>query len=313
MFNADIKPVITADGTLLLAADYGPSTAQSTLVLLHGLCLDQTSWSTPITLLRRRFDDQVRIITYDHRGHGRSSHAPAHTYHVDQLADDLGDVLRALGVTGQLFIGGHSMGGMAALTFCARPTPTRTAQPHGLALIATAAGRLSDRGLGRLLGTPAAAALSLLASHTPTAALDHMMCALARPVCDLLSIWGHCAGPERQALCAMCGAAARGHMLSAATGFLPNLRTYDQYQMLSHVTASTVVVSGGADLITPDSHARDILNAIPGAKGRRHPSAGHMLLHETPQLVADAIADLIDDTTQADSTADLAATGAASA
>lgn len=173
-------PVITADGTLLLATDYGAASAPHTVLLLHGLCLDQTSWQTPITLLRRRFGNQLRIVTYDQRGHGRSGRAPARTYHIEQLADDIGDVLRSLGVAGPLTVAGHSMGGMAALTYCARASHRRPVQPHGLALIATAAGRLSERGLGRLLSTPAAAALSLLAAHTPTAAIDHLLHTFAR-------------------------------------------------------------------------------------------------------------------------------------
>lgn len=302
MLNADITPVINADGTLLLATDYGPRTAEHTLILLHGLCLDQTSWSTPITLLHKRFSDRLRIVTYDHRGHGRSGRAPTRTYTVDQLADDLAEVLASLDISGPLTIAGHSMGGMAALTYCARPVTQQPVQPHGLALIATAAGRLSDRGLGRLLATPTATALALLAAHTPTAALDHLVHALARPVCDLLSRSGHCAGPERQVLCALCGAAAVGHTLSAATGFLPHLRAFDQYRNLSQITAATTIVSGGADLITPDIHARDLAAAIPAATHRHHPSGGHMLLHETPHLVADAIGDIIASHTRAGST-----------
>jgi pimeloyl-ACP methyl ester carboxylesterase len=285
--------VITADGTVLETTEYGPATAARTVLLLHGLCLDQTSWQAPIMLLRRRFGDQIRIVTYDQRGHGRSGRAPARSYHVDQLADDISDVLRSLDITGSLTVAGHSMGGMAALTFCARPMRCRPVQPDGLALIATAAGRLTQRGLGRLLATPAAAALSLLAAHTPPAALDRFVGTFARPACELLSRCGHCAGLERQALCAMCGAAVAGRVLSAATGFLPHLRHYNQYELLSNITAATTVVSGGADLITPDIHARDLVAAIPGATHRHHPSGGHMLLHEAPHLVADAIGDII--------------------
>lgn len=286
-------PVIAADGTLLVATDHGPVDAPHTALLLHGLCLDQTSWQSPITLLNRQFGERLRIITFDQRGHGRSGRAPARTYHVEQLADDIGDVLRSCHVTGDLTVAGHSMGGFAALTYCARSPRRQPVRPCGLALIATAAGRLGERGLGRLLATPAAAALSLLAAHTPTAAIDHLVHAVARPVCEILGRCAHCAGPEQQALCAMCGAAVTGRSLSAATGFLPNLRRYDQYRFLSQVTATTVVVSGGADLITPAAHARDLAQTIPGAVHRHHPHGGHMLLHEAPHLVAEAIGDII--------------------
>ncbi len=48
----------------------------------------------------------VRIISYDHRGHGKSDVAAKRTYIVDQLADDLADVLEALDVSGPLTLVG---------------------------------------------------------------------------------------------------------------------------------------------------------------------------------------------------------------
>ena len=53
-----------------------------------------------MTQLIRRWGNNIRIISYDHRGHGDSGNASMHTYRIDRLADDLAELLVALGVDG---------------------------------------------------------------------------------------------------------------------------------------------------------------------------------------------------------------------
>ena len=77
--------------------------------------------------------------------------------------------------------------------------------------------------------------------------------------------------------------------LDTAIGFLPGLRSYDQTSTLAAIRAQTIVISGGADLLTPPSHSRDIAAAIPGATHVHLPMAGHMLPHEAADAVTDAI------------------------
>ena len=146
--------VTVRDGVQLAVRDQGPSRAEATVVLLHGLCLEKGSWAGQIRHLTRQWGDRIRIISYDHRGHGRSGSAPNRTYTVEQLAEDLADVLTALRVTGPLTLAGHSMGGMVALAYLGRPPADRPVEPHGLVLAATAAGRLAERGVARLLASP---------------------------------------------------------------------------------------------------------------------------------------------------------------
>ncbi|EUA17273.1 putative alpha/beta hydrolase [Mycobacterium xenopi 3993] len=43
---------------------------------------------------------------------------------------------------------GHSLGGMTALAYLGRPACDRPVEPKGLVLVATAAGRLAERGWG---------------------------------------------------------------------------------------------------------------------------------------------------------------------
>ena len=272
--------VCTRDGVQIAVHDSGCTDVDHTIVLLHGLCLSSQSWSGPARLLSASLGDGVRIISYDHRGHGRSGRAPMSTYHVDQLADDLADVLEGLGVKTPLTLAGHSLGGMTALTYCARPTHLQPVQPHGLVLVATAAGQLAERGMGRLLATPAPALLAALVAHAPTTAVEHAVRALARPACELLARCGRCGSAEHEALCSMCAAALTSTALSTAAGFLPRLRRHDQTNTLAAVRARTTVLSGGADLLTPVAHAQQLVAGIHGAAHRHYPRAGHMLLHE---------------------------------
>jgi pimeloyl-ACP methyl ester carboxylesterase len=141
------RPGTTSDGVSLSGRDYGRRDASHTVVLLHGFCLTKNSWTIQIEQLLHQYPDSIRIITYDHRGHGDSAAAPMHTYHIDQLATDLADLLVALGVKGPLTLAGHSMGGMVALAYLGRPANRRPVQLHGLILVATAAGKHVDRGL----------------------------------------------------------------------------------------------------------------------------------------------------------------------
>jgi pimeloyl-ACP methyl ester carboxylesterase len=76
-------------------------------------------------------------------------------------------------------------------------------------------------------------------------------------------------------------------------GFLRALRHYDQYQTLSSITATTVVISGGADRLTPPSHALDLAGGIPGATLVHRPADSHMLLDEAPHAISDAIIGII--------------------
>jgi pimeloyl-ACP methyl ester carboxylesterase len=275
--------VRTSDGVRLAVCDTGPRTAEHTVVFLHGLCLNHTSWERQVTYLLRRHGRSVRVVSYDHRGHGRSAAAPINSYRIDQLADDLAQVLTALDITGSLTLVGHSMGAMTALAYLGRPAAERPVEPDGLVLIAGAAGKLAERGLARLLATPAPAALVGLIEHTPKRALD----ALVGPVRATLSRWrgrGHSA-----TLAATVVAALTTTPVATAVGFLPSLRVYNQYASLASIHARTVVVSGGLDPLTPPSHAVDLTAGICGAQHVHVPYAGHMLPQQAPHVINDAI------------------------
>lgn len=112
--STEHRYVVTADGTALAVRDYQPAHAEVAVILQHGFCLSRESWDRQRRYLIRRWGHRVRVIDYDHRGHGQSDAATPGTATVDQLADDLATVITTLGVSTPLILAGHSMGGLDA-------------------------------------------------------------------------------------------------------------------------------------------------------------------------------------------------------
>jgi pimeloyl-ACP methyl ester carboxylesterase len=287
------RVVTTSDGVALSVRDWGSRHAGHTVVLLHGFCLNKESWTIQTTQLIRRWGNNIRIISYDHRGHGDSGNAPMHTYRIDRLADDLAELLVALGVTGPLTLVGHSMGGMTALAYLGRPASKRPVEPETLVLVATAAGNLGSHGLGRLLSTPATSLLYHLVHHMPRAGTDEVVQFLARPLCAALTRHSGYGETAPKSLVAMSAATINATPSTTKVGFLPGLKNYDCTQTLRSITANTTIISGGADKLTPMCHARKLAAGIPGATLIHRPTAGHTLLHEIPQVVTTAISSAI--------------------
>jgi len=98
--------------------------AAPTLVILHGLFGTLDNWQT----LARRWADEagLRVISVDLRNHGRSFHAPEHSYAL--MAQDVLALFDHLGLDAtRLTLLGHSMGGKVAMTL-ALGYPERLAQ-----------------------------------------------------------------------------------------------------------------------------------------------------------------------------------------
>lgn len=280
------RTVTTSDGVRLNVRDHRSGhIGDPTVVLLHGLLLTQDSWDLQVESLRRRYKTRVRIVTYDHRGHGGSGHAPMPTYRIERLAADLGEVLTALAITGPLTLAGHSMGGMVALAYLAGPASRRPVEPRGLVLVGTAAGSIAERGIGRLLASPATGALYGLVHRMPRMVTDKAVETITQPLGAALNK----IAADRSAVAAMAATAVRATSLTTATGFLPSLKRYNAYDGLASIAAKTIVISGGTDMLTPASHSRDMTAAIPDAIHHHHPTAGHMLLHDAAECVSNAI------------------------
>lgn len=111
----------TQDHAMLHYDDWGGSGAP--VVLIHGWPLSAAMWEHQAYALAQR---GLRVISYDRRGFGRSSH-PWSGYDYDTLATDLSLVLEKLSLTGVTLVG-FSMGGGEVVRYLARFGQERVAR-----------------------------------------------------------------------------------------------------------------------------------------------------------------------------------------
>lgn len=119
------------DGSELHVESYGPEDAPA-IVLVHGWGTDRTEW----TYLCRELGDRFRLLTWDLPGLGRSTRPANQDYSLDNLARDLEAVL-GLAAGQPAILLGHSIGGMAVLTFCRLFPEALGSRVCGLVLVQT--------------------------------------------------------------------------------------------------------------------------------------------------------------------------------
>ncbi|WP_054814718.1 alpha/beta fold hydrolase [Nocardia arizonensis] len=284
--------ISTRDGVALATREYGPRDADRTIVLLHGHCLRSESWTSVRDELTGRYPG-ARVVCYDHRGHGDSAGAPRRTYTLEQLADDLHDVLEAVAPTGPVVLVGHSMGGMTVLTYAARHPHEIGTRITGVALIATAAGGLAEAGFGRLLRNPIVSAFQTAVRHAP-GLMHHAKLLASRifaPVIRTAEFGDREVSPRVLTLAnAMHNQTPIVTMASFLSAFMVYDRT-DVLPMLSRIP--TVVLCGSADLMTPPSHSVAMAASVDYADLVLVEGAGHSVILERPDAVADALTRLI--------------------
>ncbi|UOR04387.1 alpha/beta fold hydrolase [Hymenobacter aerilatus] len=85
---------------------------ERTLVILHGLFGTLDNWQT----LARRWAEHYRVVLVDLRNHGRSPHAPEHTYEL--MSEDVRKLFEQLQLPAdRTTLMGHSMGGKVTMRF----------------------------------------------------------------------------------------------------------------------------------------------------------------------------------------------------
>ena len=233
------------------------------LVLVMGIGYDSSLWTlAQVPVLSTQF----QVILVDNRDAGRSSKA-RQPYTIADMADDLAGLLDALGIQRSHLLG-LSMGGMIALEFALR---------HG------------DR-LDRLVlaGTGAAP---------------------ARSAVDPIQIWNWIKANDptgevfggQQFVSLFSTAFLRNHQAVRDTAELLASNPYpmspeayrrqadaylqfDALDRLAAITAPTLVVVGEQDLLTPPWIAREVAEAIPGARFEviRGDGSSHLVPIERP-------------------------------
>ncbi|HEX9338981.1 MAG TPA: alpha/beta hydrolase [Pseudonocardiaceae bacterium] len=282
------RRLVTADGTALHVRDSGAG--QVTLVLAHGWTLDHTSWDEVVAHL-----PGVRIVRYDHRGHGGSAPAPAGTATIAQVADDLAELIADRVPEGPIVLVGHSMGGMAAMALAERQPRLFADRIAAVGLVATSCGGLADLTLGlprwlarRVITVERRLGRRVARSRRPTLMIKT---GAARPGVRWL-LFGR--GARKADVAVTAAQIGRCHPASMV-GFRASLDEHDRRAALAAFRRIPVtVLAGGADRLTDVSHARAIAAELPNARLAVYPGAGHMLPYERAADVAAHLTTLID-------------------
>jgi pimeloyl-ACP methyl ester carboxylesterase len=279
---------VTSDGTALYVSDSGAFDG-ATVVLAHGWTLDHTTWDRVAAQL------PGRVLRYDHRGHGGSSPAPLGTATIEQAADDMAELIVDRVPTGPIVLVGHSMGGMAAMALAERHPALFRDRIAAVGLVATSCGGLSEL----TLGLPKWLASRVMAAERR---INTRIAGMSRPSL------GRPAGPGLRWLLFGSGAAkadvrataeqvGRCHPASMV-GFRASLSEHERRSALAELRKTPVtILAGGADRLTPLSHARAIADELPAGRLAICPKAGHMLPYERDAEVAAHIRALIREAT----------------
>ncbi|MHA2430858.1 MAG: alpha/beta fold hydrolase [Promethearchaeota archaeon] len=82
------------------------------MVLIHGLFINSDSWYKLLPV----FESEFHVLRYDLRGHGRTT-KPKKRFTVRNYTEDLHALLNHLNWTTDLYLVGHSLGGIIALAY----------------------------------------------------------------------------------------------------------------------------------------------------------------------------------------------------
>ncbi|WP_194834747.1 alpha/beta fold hydrolase [Nocardia sp. XZ_19_369] len=283
--------VSTEDGVALAVREYGPRNAELTVVLLHGHCLRTESWTDVRDGLRRQYPG-ARIVCYDHRGHGDSAAASRQTYQLAQLGYDLRDVLDAVAPTGPVVLVGHSMGGMTVLTYVSQRPHEIGTRIVGVALIATAASGLAEAGFGLLLRNPVISVFQAAVRRAPVL-MHHaklLACKVFAPIIRMAEFGDRKVSAR---VLALANAMHNATPIVTMAGFLSSFMDYDRTDALAVLSQiPTLVLCGTADLMTPPSHSIAMAAGIEYSDLVLVEGAGHSVILEQPERVAEAVARL---------------------
>jgi pimeloyl-ACP methyl ester carboxylesterase len=292
--------VVTPDGVRLHVETVGAVGAPVTVVLAHGWTCSTRSWHHQLAGLPRVLGaDRVRVVAYDHRGHGDSAAAPAGTTQIEQLADDLAFVLDEVVGDGPVVYAGHSMGGMTLMALAERRPELFGSRIAAAALVATSSGQLSSRAFGlpaRLDGTAA-----LLAPRVMNAAgqrIDRMAArstkksraALVRRPALRQLVFGKGVDPAEVDILMADLARLPGLSLS---GYFEEIVRHDRGHALEVLAEIPVeIMHGTRDRLIGPRHANRMAQLLPSARLWMYPGAGHMLMQERPRDVTQRLASL---------------------
>jgi len=271
-------------GAMLAATEFPPhgtpDAGAPTVVLAHGWTLARASWAPVVREVQSH--RAVRIVTYDQRGHGRSTWGSVKSQSIKGLADDLAAVIEATAPNGPLVLGGHSMGGMTVLAYAGSHRSTVRERVRGVALVSTTAsleGRPEAKGEAMAMALAARVPLLRAGMFVPSKVLRDLN-------------FGE--NPDKQHVRDMTRLMGRTSLATMGRYFA-SIREHDETEALAALAdVPTHVLVGTKDRLTPVRWARSLHDGIPGSRLTVLPGKGHLLPHEATEVVADALLELVD-------------------
>lgn len=237
--------------------DVGPGPIP--VVLLHGFPFDSDLWRPQMPALA----DRYRVIAPDLRGFG-ASQLVAEAYTIARLADDVADLLDALGL-GRAVIGGLSMGGYVAFEFFRR-------HPRRVAALVLADTRPDPDGPEGQANRARMAELARIQGSR--AVVDELL-----P--KLLSAGTRAQKPEVERALRDMMEAANPEAIAAA--LMAMAARDDSRPLLPEIDVPTLVIGGAEDSLTPPEHMREWGHQIPRARLELIEGAGHVSNLEQPE------------------------------
>lgn len=286
--------VCADDGTPLAVRTFGPDDASLTVVFVHGHCLRADSWSFLREHLLPHWDSSIRMVFYDHRGHGESGAADPSTYTIDQLGHDLDSVLRVVAPTGPVVLVGHSMGAMVVLAYARLHPAAIGTRITGIGLLAAAAGGITSVGLARVLHRRAVTSFGVAVRRAPRVmqASKRFGRRIMEPIMREAGFGTRTVSPR---MVAVATAMLNDTPLLTMASFLDSLIRFDETATLALLSdLPALVLAGSADIMIPFAHSVVLASQLSAAELVRLDGAGHSVVLERTEEVASAILALVD-------------------
>ncbi len=290
------QTVTTPDGVDLHVEVHGPDDAAASVVLLHGYVQSSRLWSGQVRDLVQARPD-LRVVVYDHRGHGASAATAREHAHLERLAADLVLVLDAVAPTGPVVLAGHSMGGMTMMAL-AEERPDLFGRPEdggrvvGAAFVATSAGGLDAVTYG--LPAPVAGVVKKVLPRAYEKAVRDEARGRKRPstVLERLLVLPRDADPAHVREVLDVQAACTAETMAA---FLPAFSRHERVTALAALREiPSVVLAGERDLLCPLPHSLAIAAALPRSELVVYPGVGHMVQIQRSDEVSRRLVALLD-------------------
>ena len=248
------------NGIRMAFTDEGQGTA---LLLVHGFPLNRHAWRRQVEAFR----GTCRVIAPDLRGMGESSGTPGPVA-MTRFAEDLHALVEHL-EAGPVILVGHSMGGYVALAFA----KAFAGDLQGLVLVGTRAG--ADSPQAAVARRETAEQVRLLG---PSAMAEGM-------AAKMLSPENHDAAMAAEVRALMAPSSQEG-LIGALLGMADRP---DANAWIGEIAVPTLVIAGADDAIIPPGESEAMARALPAARLKLIPRAGHLVPWEAAEAFNGAL------------------------